>query len=478
MKQSLLEFVRGSWHIVEPNRSFVTNWHIEELCKHLEEIADGSCKRSVINVPPGTMKTLLVSVFFPTWLWARNSRLKILTASYSRDRAFDANLAGRKIIRSDWFQKHWPLKLKADQDEKGRFDSVAGGWRIATSVEGEGTGLHPDFIIIDDASTAVDAQSDTERTNVTTWFSGTVTTRGAGIDAAIIVMGQRLHDEDLSGYLLNGPSGASYTHVCWPMRYERSRPPSDQEPDGYRADPRDRRTDEGELLWPALFNEEKVRQLEIDLAEDAPGQLQQRPAAKGGRLFKIENFKFYDAPPAVMRVARGWDIGATEGGGDYTVGVKIGEEIEQRIQDGRKIAHPTGRFYLLDVRREQLGPEGVDLLMKSTAESDGIACDQREEVEGGSSGKAVIVARTKLLVGYDYEGVPKHVNKTIYSKPFRAQVNAGNVYLPRGASWVPKYTNELRDFPTVKNDDQVDASATAFNATLLAEAKPQVDCTW
>lgn len=478
MKQSLYEFVKGSWHIVEPNREFVTNWHIEVLCQHLQDIADGKVKRSIINIPPGTMKTLLVSVFFPCWLWARNPRTKILTASYSRDRAFDANMAGRKIIRSPWFQQYWPLRLKADQDEKGRFDSVAGGWRIATSVEGEGTGLHPDFILIDDASTATDAQSDTERTNVTTWFSGTVTTRGAGVDAAIVVLGQRLHDEDLSGYLLNGPSGSSYVHVCWPMRYERSRPVSDMEPDGYTADPLDQRTVEGQLLWPALFTEDKVKQLEIDLAEDAPGQLQQRPAAKGGRLFKIENFKFYDAPPALMRIARGWDTGATEGGGDPTVGVKMGEEIEQRIQDGRKTSTPTGRFYLLDVKRENLGPEGVDKLMRSTAEADGVICSQREEREGGSSGKAVTTARAKLLVGFDYAEVPKNVNKVIYSKPFRAQVNAGNVYLPRGASWVPGYVNELRDFPTVKHDDQVDASATSFNAVLLEDPKPQLDCTW
>ena len=198
MERSLLAFVQGAWDIVEPNQAFVSNWHIEEMCKVLEDIAEGRCKRAVINVPPGTMKTLLVSVFFPCWLWTKNPRFKILTASYSRDRAFDANLQGRKIIRSDWFQKYWPLKLKADQDEKGRFDSIAGGWRIATSVEGEGTGLHPNFILIDDASTATDAQSDVERKAVTTWFSSTVTTRGKGIDAAIIVLGQRLHQEDLS----------------------------------------------------------------------------------------------------------------------------------------------------------------------------------------------------------------------------------------------------------------------------------------
>lgn len=478
MTQSLHAFVEAAWPIVEPNRDFVSNWHIEEMCHVLEDMADGKITRAIINVPPGTMKTLLVSVFFPCWLWARNSKLKILTASYSAPRAYDANIAGRKIIRSEWFQSYWPIRLKSDQDEKGRFDSVAGGWRIATSVGGEGTGLHPNFILIDDASTATDAQSDVERKNVTTWFSGTVTTRGAGVGAAIVVLGQRLHEEDLSGFLLNGPTAKQYTHVCWPMRYEAKREPSDQEPEGFNPDPRDKRTVEGELLWPALFPEEKVAQLEMDLVEDAPGQLQQRPAAKGGRLFKVERFNFYDAAPAHMRIARGWDTGATEGGGDPTVGVKIGEEIIETIENGRRIAKATGRFFVLDVVRENLGPEGVDALMKMTAEADGRAVSQREEREGGSSGKAVTTARAKLLKGYDYEEVPKNVNKVIYSKPYRAQVNAGNVYLPRGASWVQKYIAELRDFPTVKHDDQVDGSATAFNAVLLEVPKPKVDCAW
>ena len=233
-----------------------------------------------------------------------------------------------------------------------------------------------------------------------------------------------------------------------------------------------------QLTVDDLSDEAKVKQLEMDLVEDAPGQLQQRPAAKGGRLFKIEMFKFYDVAPALMRIARGWDTGATEGGGDPTVGVKMGEEIDQRVEDGRKKATPTGRYYLLDVKSENLGPEGVDLLMRSTAEADGIAVAQREEREGGSSGKAVTNARAKLLKGYDYAEVPKNVNKTIYSKPYRAQVNAGNVYLPRGASWVQKYIQELRDFPTVKHDDQVDASATAFNAVLLETPKVQADCSW
>jgi predicted phage terminase large subunit-like protein len=126
---------------------------------------------------------------------------------------------------------------------------------------------------------------------------------------------------------------------------------------------------------------------------------------------------------------------------------------------------------VLDVQRKQLGPDGVDKLIRATADIDGQGCAQREEKEGGSAGVAVIAARTKTLVGRDYEGVQISGSKVTRSKPFRAQCEAGNVYLLRGA-WNSEYVKELCGFPTAKHDDQVDGSSCAFNAVLL-EPPPQ-----
>lgn len=499
LKGSLLSFVQGGWSIVEPERPFSYNWHIGELCQVLEDVtytheiatalygrataeklvgrAIQEIQRVIINVPPGTMKSLLVSVFWPCWMWARNPKLRILTATYSDKRALDANLKARNIIQSPWFQTYFPIKLTDDSNTKGRFDTAEGGWRIATSVGGEGTGLHPDFIIIDDASTALDAQSDTERKAVSDWFSNTVSTRGVSRDVAIVVIGQRLHEDDLSGFLLNGPGKDSWVAVVWPMRFEPTRPPNDKDK-GWIADPRDHRKVMGELLWPELYPEHKVKQLEIDLAEDAPGQLQQNPSPKGGRLFKVEHLQFFEQPPALLRRVRGWDTGGTEGGGDPTAGVLIGEEIVEKVENGKRSMIASGRFYVLDVTKAQLGPEGVDKLIVSTAKIDGTDVAIREQREGGSSGKAVTGARAKSLKGYDYEEVLIGANKVQFSKPFRAQVNAGNVYLPKGAAWVRDFVRELQDFPTGRHDDQVDAAATSFNAVLLTEIEVSEECTW
>jgi len=131
-----------------------------------------------------------------------------------------------------------------------------------------------------------------------------------------------------------------------------------------------------------------------------------------------------------------------------------------------RIAEADGLFYVEDVQRQQLGPAGVDGLMRTTAELDGKNVAQREEKEGGSAGGAVVAARAKTLVGFDYNFVQITGSKVTRSKPFRAQCEAGNVRIVRGA-WNADYIKELCAFPTAKHDDQVDGSSCAFNAVLL-----------
>lgn len=445
-KKSLTEFIRKAWEIVEPTKEYKHNWHIDVLAEQLEAVSRGEIKRLLINVPPGTMKSLTVSVFWPAWEWATNPELRYLTASYSSHLTIRDNLKVRSIIGSDWYANYFGVKLDEEQNAKMLFKTTRGGWRVASSVGGPGTGEHPDRIIIDDPLTADQARSEVERTTVRDWFDQTVSTRGVTRDTAIVVVMQRLHEDDLAGHLI-GRGG--WNHICWPMRYElvqKNNP-------NFVPDKLDRRTEPGQLLWPDLFTEKIVRQLELDLGPyGAAGQLQQRPAPEGGGLFKREWFKIVEAAPATARRARGWDTAGTEGSGDYTVGVRIAES--------------NGVFYIEDVQRGQWGPAGVDAVMKQTAQLDGPACGVREEREGGASGKAVIEARTKTLVGFDYKGVTVSGDKITRARPFRAQCEAGNVVLVKG-SWNEEYLRELSVFPAGKHDDQVDGSSCAFNAVLL-----------
>lgn len=456
-QHSLRAFLEQVWPVVEPVKTFVPNWHIDELCTLLEKVSRGEVKRLLVNVPPGTMKSLLISVIWPAWEWATAPELRYLTASYSGHLTVRDNLKVRSILQSAWYQRYFGVVLVDDQNQKTLFKNQAGGWRIASSVGGPGTGEHPDRIIIDDPLTAEQARSAAERETANAWFDGTISTRGVTRDTAIIVVMQRLHEDDLAGHLL---TRGGWYHVCWPMRYETVRA---NEPE-WRPDPLDHRTYAGELLWPALFTLAIVRQLELDLGPyGTAGQLQQTPSPEGGGLFKREWFKFVDATSVVARRARGWDTAATEGGGDATCGVKISEVHDQ--------------FYVEDVVHDHVGPAGGDALIKQTTIADGKICVQREEKEGGASGKIVIAARLKLLKGYDYKGTEISGDKVTRSKPFRAQVEGGNVFLVR-APWNEAYIRELCDFPTGKHDDRVDASSCAFNAVLLEPEPPEEYFSW
>ncbi len=466
LQRSLYKFLLGAWPIVEPSQPFVETWHVQELCKLLEDITLGreDKKRWIINVPPGTLKSLLINVIWPAWVWARSADKRFLTASYGQSLTIRDNLRVRDIVESKWFQDRFPLKLVEDQNTKTRYNTNKGGWRIATSVGGAGIGEHPDVIVIDDAATAQQAESPSERKTVQDWFDRTISPRGiARKNLIVIVVGQRLHMEDLPGYLRKR---GGWGTVVFPMRYIPTRAATTDDP-GYTADPRDRRTEAGELLAPALIDEAKLKQLELDLGEyGAAGQLQQVPAPEGGGKFKREWFTYVDAAPVLARRVRGWDTAATENDGDYTAGVKISEA--------------GGIYYVEDVVRGQWGPAGVETILRGTAEADGKKVPQREEREGGGAGKTVIAAHVILLAGYDYKGVTVSGSKIQRSNPFRAQCEAGNVRIVRdrgqggaeGKGWNEDYIRELCTFPTGSHDDQVDGSSAAFNAVLL-EPKPR-----
>lgn len=491
LEGSLLEFVRDGWHVVETSRPLIENWHIHELCDVLERVTfgDPDYERVIVNIPPGTLKSLIISVFWPAWVWARTGKKRFLAASYGQHLSIRDNLRVRSLIESEWFQGFWPLKLVEDQNTKTKFITSVGGWRIATSVSGPGTGEHPHYIIIDDPHTAQQATSPAERQAAIDWFDQTISSRGSTSGVRIVLVMQRLHQEDLAGHLL---AKGGWHHVCFPMRYEKCTCPTDdpetlpedQRCIGHKADPkwapdpRDPRTEQGELLCPQVIDDKKVKQLENDLGEyGTAGQLQQRPAPEGGGLFKREWFKFLDVRPALCRWTRGWDTAGSEGKGDYTVGSLVGEEFEWTLVDRKKQLLSTGRIVVADVQRDQLGPDGVDKLMKVTATLDGKTIPIREEQEGGASGKAGVTSRAQRLVGWDYKAVSLGANKQVRAKPFRAQCEAGNVYLVRG-DWNEEFIQELSNFPTGKHDDQVDATSCAFNSMILEPPPRKREATW
>lgn len=478
-RRSLHTFIRAAWPIVEPRHEFVDNWHIREVCRELEAIARGEFPLApdgapadgvVINVPPGTSKTLVVSVNWPSWVWASDPARRFLVATYSLARTVDANNAARKVVESDWYREAFPaVELRLDQNVKLRFDTTAQGWRIGTTVGGEGTGLHPDFTIIDDALSADDARSEVKRKAAVDWWEGTISTRGITRKTFVIHIAQRLHEDDLAGVMLRT---RRYHHIRFPMRYEAEKPEGQRPRSYFVPDHRDPRREEGELLWPVLIPQEKVDAIARTLGpEGDAGQFQQRPAPIEGSMFKRTWFKIVEALPAKIEGdVRFWDVAGTEGGkGARTAGVRM-------VKCG-------GLFVLLNSKVDRLSPAGVDDLILQTARLDGRSVMVREEQEPGSSGKAVCAARATLLAGFDYLGIPSTGDKEVRARPLRAQAEAGNValYAPAGfgtPEWIEEFLSEVVLFPNGSVKDQVDAASSAFNVLTGGDATASFEVLW
>jgi predicted phage terminase large subunit-like protein len=445
--RSFVEFVKRAWHIVEPQTPLKWGWALDAMCEHLEAVTWGEILRLLMNVPPGTMKSKLVGVFWPAWEWgpAGLPHLRYLGTSHKEELAIRDNLLCRRLIQSDWYQKRWPIKLTTDQNAKKKFENSSTGFREAMAFTSM-TGSRGDRVLLDDPHSVDDANSPTELQNVRTTFREALPTRVNNDQSAIVVIMQRLNQVDVSGVILD--EGFDYVHLMLPMRYEPERRCTTVI--GFK----DPRTRAGELLFPERFSEEQVSKLEKELGSyAAAGQLQQRPVPREGGMFKREWFegKIIELSdiPAGTTFVRHWDLAATKSAdAAYTAGVRIGKT-------------PDGRFIVTHVHRKQMEGHAVRKAIIQQSDIDGYDTLISLPQDPGQAGKVQKQDFAALLAGRKFRIQLESGDKETRAEPFAAQCEAGNVYLLRGA-WIDSYLDELCMFPGGKFKDQVDASSGAF----------------
>ena len=309
--ESLVAFIRMAWAVVEPGQTYTHGWHIDAICEHLEAITDGHelddgtlYNRLLINVPPGSMKSLIANVLWPAWEWGPCNlpHLRYVCAAHKVENlsARDSRRM-RQLITSEWYQARWGdnVKLAKDQNEKLNFVNSVGGFRIATAITSL-TGIRGDRVIIDDPHSVDSAASETQRqTEVTTFLEAIPTRLNDPIRSSIVIIMQRLHEEDVSGVILDKQLG--YDHLMLPMEF-----------DPARAFPTklgfvDPRSEAGELLFPERFPAEVVtRDKRVMGPYATAGQFQQEPTPRGGGVIKREWWRLYEAgvfPPMEYVVA-------------------------------------------------------------------------------------------------------------------------------------------------------------------------------
>jgi predicted phage terminase large subunit-like protein len=420
------------------------------VAEQLERVERGEIDRLMIRMPPRTGKSELAARSFPAFCLGRKPSRQFIVASASADLARDIGRSVRNTIKSDSYQLIFPnVTLEEDSKAAFKWNTAQGGAMYSVGVGGDvfGRGAHI-WLIDDPFGSMADAQSATMRDRVWNWFNGTVYNR-LEPGGAIVIIGHRLHEDDLQGRLeermrAGGDDVDQWTIVELPAMAE--------EGDALGREP-------GEPLWPERFPLRALERIRANtFGRDWSALYQQKPVAEEGEFFLVNDMPINFSVSDIIDRVRAWDLASTKGG-DWSVGVKIG-----RTRDNKFVIEHVARFRGL--------PNEVEEKILSTAQADGRTVKIALPQDPGQSGKHQVLSLTRLLAGFNIAASPETGDKVTRAKPFAAQVNVGNVALA-GGGWVDAYREELRAFPHSKYDDQVDASSRAF-MELTAAPGPMV----
>ena len=460
---NLYEFVRQSWHVVEPGVPFIASWHIEQICEHLEAITAGELRKLLINIPPRHSKSTIVSVMYPMWEWLVRPEEKFLCASYSSVLSIRDNLKARRLVQSPWYQERWGhmFALAGDQNAKQRFENDKTGYRIATSVGGTATGEGGSRLLLDDPHSAQEAQSDVMRESALEWFDVVWSTRlnDPKRDAMVTIM-QRLHERDVSGHILEDIGG--WEHLCIPAEW-------DGVPRKTSLGAYDPRTRKGELICPERFGEREITDLKQLLgAYGTAGQLQQDPTPAEGGILKTKCFQLWpkdDPLPQFEYVVQSYDCAFTEKTtGDPTACTVWAMFTHEGQRNAMLIDAWDEHLSYPDLRQKAIKDFGNEYGgSPSNANPFGRARrPDRVLVEAKASGQSLIQdlrLANVPVIGYN----PGNADKVSRAHQVAPTLELGLLWIPesrknpgQAVSWAAAFLKQVAKFPVAEHDDYVD----------------------
>ncbi|MFH1741309.1 MAG: phage terminase large subunit [bacterium] len=480
-------FARLFWDEYSPGVEFEDNWHIEHLCdlleKEVKRMVRGENKTVdyIINIAPRTLKTFICNVGLTAWAWgpAKAPWIKFIVNTHNRDLSTAHNLAAKRIIESEWYQLLWgsAYDITSDQATKTWFDNSMGGKRIATSTGSGIYGAGFDILVNDDPQDPQTAASEIERENVKVHYGQTLYSRANDQRKCVrINIQQRLHEDDLTGYLLaNDPD--KYCHICIPSELTEDIHPKELVKfylDG--------------LMFPSRFGRAQLDEARLPTNMGAIGyacQHLQRPSIPSGNLFKNVWWRFWkfpdqqlpivqfkdeknelvtakvvELPPKFEKIIDSWDTAlGGEIGNDDVVGqkwAKLGANTYAIDQIKGKLDYPATRRGVISLCRSNTNTSTV--VIEKSSNGPAIEADLKNELPG-----------IKTIP----TGPRSKEERVRYSDavPYQARVESGNVYLPHPAiaSWVDGFIQEHSAFPKSAQDGQVDAASQANNFLMTVK---------
>ena len=456
LQYTFVQFLTEAWQILEPVTERQWNWHLDLICEYLTLIqkedfknAFGQqCEGIIFNVPPRTMKSLLISVFFPAWVWTIKPERRFMFVSYSEKLSTQHSIYRRAVMESDWYQERWGtvFRFSKDQNLKHHYENSRRGAMFATGMQSTATGLGGDILIFDDPLNPEQALSDAEREAINLRFDSTFRSRinDPKTGVKIIVM-QRLHELDLTGHVLSKERDR-WKHVSLPAIAE------EPEDAAYPVTEKPHHRNPGDLLWPERLPQAFLDSQKIGMGSWAfAGQYQQNPAPLDGGIIKRAWVRFYRELPANFDyLVQSWDCTFTGGDrSDFVAGQVWGRSgatyymLPYRIYERLDFA-PT-RAAIKSCHA--LFPKANAILIEDKANGPAVIDELRKEI-------AVIVP------------VSPNGGKLSRAQAMAPLWESGSVQLPDpqvfNLPWMETYIHSICTFPRAAHDDDVDATSQAL----------------
>ncbi len=520
-EKSLVNYLKLVWPIIEPGQPLMVGWTLECICEHLEAISHGQLRNVLFNVPPGFSKSTTVGVAWPSYEWGPLDRadLRMISWSYAGHLTLRDNEKCLSLIESPLYQSLWGNRFTFDprQKTKDYYKTSRKGFRIATSIDGVGTGERADRLTFDDPHSVLGADSEADLQRTINFFGGAFHSRVRNSDdrvkivdgmraepSTIAIIMQRVHAKDVSGAII--ANDLDYEHVLIEMEYKGTGHPRRKlynwRPSaiGY-VDPRGAKVAAIETVLDALrvevAEDERdgwwhLRNLFCEIALDVAkladpvrfprhvierdkkvmalkqgtdavsSQYDQWPHDAAGALFKRtwftpDRFVSLASLDPSMNDVRGWDFASsTRRSADRTATVLM------RMTHDRKL-------YVMHARAERLSPGGVESLIAQYVASDAeMGWDVRPSIpiDPAQAGQSQVHNFTKgVLQGVAFDATGETKDKKKRAAPLSAQAEFGNLYIVKGP-WNEEFLDELCSFPLGDHDDLVDAASRAYDALI------------
>lgn len=464
LEASFTAFIHAAWPILEPGNRLSWSWHYDLIAEYLTLAAEKKVKRLIINIPPRTLKSILISIMFPVWVWARTPNQSFAVASYAQPLSDELSVKRRRIIQSDWFRRLWGnrISLQPDQNQKSKFQNNYQAQMFATSVGGTMQGIGGQFLIADDALKADEILSEATVKELHNWFDKTWMQRlnDPSTDVLIIVE-QRIGESDLTGHCLDNDKALTdkgelpeWTHLCVPMEADEEAVDKKTLTQKfiYPISGRVKERPIGDVLQPdrftpAVIASKKVRRLTWTTQE------QGRPSPTDGNWILRSDVQYYGGrDPETQEL----DVKLPD---KFDVVITSVDATFKDLKTSDFVCVGTigvigRRRFVLEVVNKHLDAPATETetrRQKSKWKSNVVL------IEDKANGSAIIKSMKRNVSGV--VAVEPEGGKLSRFMGMVGEWQGGDWFVSRTEAWEESYVGQITKFPGAKNDDMADMTS-------------------